>query len=164
MKSDKETAHSYMELYKPLLDPYRNTTGNILELGVLEGASIEIWLDWFPSAQIIGVDILPKPFDHSRYQHIMGDFNDPGLLHFIKQNKYEIIIDDASHLPPDQRKTCEELLGYVNKGGLLIIEDFYDVETAYQLAKDFGGVVLDRRVLRPEIPQDIILILQNRNY
>lgn len=40
--TDKNTTHSYLPLYDTLLEPIKDTTGNILEIGVYQGGSIKL--------------------------------------------------------------------------------------------------------------------------
>jgi len=49
--SDKGSLkHNYTEHYFKYFEPIRHRPLNILEIGVDKGASIEMWLDFFPSA------------------------------------------------------------------------------------------------------------------
>ena len=46
-----------LPLYETLLEPIKNTAGNILEIGVHSGGSIKLWYDYFTKATIYGCDI-----------------------------------------------------------------------------------------------------------
>jgi cephalosporin hydroxylase len=70
--------NSYIDFYCNLFSPIRNQETDILEIGVENGGSLEIWAKFFPSAQkILGYDIDPKcgalAFDDSRIQVLVGD-------------------------------------------------------------------------------------------
>lgn len=41
--TDKNTTHSYLPTYERLFSRIKNTTGNILEIGILAGGSIYLW-------------------------------------------------------------------------------------------------------------------------
>ena len=55
--TDKNTIHSYLPLYETLLQPIKDTSGNILEVGVRYGGSIKLCYDYFTKATIYGCDI-----------------------------------------------------------------------------------------------------------
>ena len=64
-ETDKNTDHSYLELYEKLLSPKKDTAKNILEIGIGErkvknGGSIKLWKDYFANATIYALDIIPK--------------------------------------------------------------------------------------------------------
>ena len=52
-RTDKNTRHSYLQLYEKLLNRLKNTSGNVLEIGIGEGnevcngGSIKLWHDYF---------------------------------------------------------------------------------------------------------------------
>ncbi len=53
--SDKQTLGKYGRLYDALLAPIRDTAAWVLELGVLGGASLRAWRDYFPHGRIVVV-------------------------------------------------------------------------------------------------------------
>jgi hypothetical protein len=55
--TDKNTIHSYLETYESLFHSKQNTSGNILEIGVHFGGSIQLWNNYFKNAKIYGLDI-----------------------------------------------------------------------------------------------------------
>jgi hypothetical protein len=64
-KTDKNTLHSYLELYEKLLSPKKDTAKNVLEIGIgpvklQNGGSIKLWKDYFTNATVYGLDIIPK--------------------------------------------------------------------------------------------------------
>ena len=55
---DKGTAHSYIEnYYHYRFDEIRLNKLNILEIGVSTGLSLEMWCEYFPNSNIIGVEL-----------------------------------------------------------------------------------------------------------
>ena len=61
--TDKNTTHSYIELYQELLYSKKETATNVLEIGIgnfkeKNGGSIKLWRDFFTNATIYGLDIL----------------------------------------------------------------------------------------------------------
>jgi hypothetical protein len=57
--TDKNTLHSYLDVYEALFSPIRKSCTRILEVGVLHGGSIDLWSKYFPNAEVVGVD--PEP-------------------------------------------------------------------------------------------------------
>ena len=62
--TDKNTIHSYLNLYQKLLESKKETAQNILEVGIGDfgeknGGSIKLWKDYFKNSTIYGLDILP---------------------------------------------------------------------------------------------------------
>ncbi len=105
----------------------------ILEIGVNNGGSLEIWKQLLPEgSKIYGVDIDEKcnqlQFSDG-INFILGDATDPNFIqeHFAHV-RFDIIIDDGSHLSHQVIKSFEQLFLRVKFGGLYIVED---VHTSY---------------------------------
>ena len=56
-KTDKNSTHSYIELYENLLHNKQFTAKNILEIGIQRGGSIKLWHDYFINATVYALDI-----------------------------------------------------------------------------------------------------------
>lgn len=130
--TDKNTWHSYGPLYEKLLTPYKSTAKNILEIGILSGASLYAWQEFFENAEIDGIDINLKNIRSQLYSHsttnsrirtyeIDGTCTDAPTL--LGNKTYDVIIDDASHELEDQLKTLQIFAPYLSKTGIYIIED-----------------------------------------
>lgn len=122
--------HNYLDFYQEQL-PDRDFSGRLLEIGVMDGLSMKMWRDYYPKAEIVGIDIKDMDFMHN------GDWNVPESVKLLQVNgtvekpvralgKFDIIIDDGSHFMHDQQRSFE-LLYYsqLNKGGIYIIEDLW---------------------------------------
>jgi hypothetical protein len=62
--TDKNTTHSYLELYEQLLNKKKETAQNGLEIGIGDfgeknGGSVLLWKKYFKNATIYSMDILP---------------------------------------------------------------------------------------------------------
>jgi len=123
--TDKGTMHPYTATYERLCGDIRHSVTNVLELGVDSGASLAVWADYFPQADIDGLDITLANWhlgrDRSRIRAVEGDAlrPPPELL----DKTYDVIIDDGSHRPTDQAAAIEVWGPRLAPEGLLIIED-----------------------------------------
>ncbi len=161
-----KVSHGFCEVYHELFKDKRLAIKDVMEIGVFYGASIKMWKDYFPNAFIMGADtfegiqgnghIFP---DADRFiKEIMADTKFYNKVGFItmnqskeddlkyhvaqfkeRSNKFNIIIDDGSHLMRDQQITLKYFLPLIKPGGYYIIEDlhssidnkFYDVKKDY---------------------------------
>jgi len=57
-RTDKNTLHSYLDIYQTLFNNKKNTAKNILEIGIYRGGSIKLWSEFFINAKIYGIDII----------------------------------------------------------------------------------------------------------
>ena len=126
---DKGTAHSYIEnYYNQRFDKIRLNKLNILEIGVSTGLSLEMWCEYFPNSNIIGVEldnIIYKP-SSDRIKLIIGDGTNAKTFQNI--DDLDIIIDDGSHIFTDQIFSYAILYDRLKKGGIYIIEDVKNID------------------------------------
>ena len=131
-----QIAHHYTRIYHELfrskaLEPIR-----ILEIGLCRGRvegwaqdqvpSLQMWLDYFPNAEVIGADIEDFSwFSHPRIRIHRVDQGDRGMLEQLaaRQMPLDIIIDDGSHASAHQHLTLGVLFPALKPGGLFVIED-----------------------------------------
>ncbi len=99
--TDKLVDHSYVPVYETLFAPLREKPVTLLEIGVLRGGSLLAWLEFFPAARILGLDVAPPSnLRHERLTLIAGNQTDEALLRSLGQ--LDIVIDDGSHVPEEQ--------------------------------------------------------------
>ena len=67
----------YLGVYAAVLSPIRHMSFDLLELGVSSGASLLAWRDFFPNANIVGLDIRDMPAAISNQV-------EAGTLHFVR--------------------------------------------------------------------------------
>ena len=134
-----ESPHAYTLAYDALFSPRRNENISILEIGLNVGAhdrnridampSIDMWLAYFPKAEIFGLDIVDASGVKVPDRVTLGtaDQSNPqeiaDALAKLGNPTFDIIIDDGSHAPSHQRIAFETLASRLNPGGLYIIED-----------------------------------------
>lgn len=135
----------YFEVYERHLSRFRGTEVNVVEIGVYQGGSLQMWKHYFGErARIWGVDINPDvaQFAEDRIKIIIGDQADRELLRAVADAvpRIDILIDDGGHTMLQQRTTMEELFPKIDANGVYICEDLH---TSYWA--EFGGGHLDPR-------------------
>jgi trans-aconitate methyltransferase len=121
--TDKGTLHSYLPVYEELFAPLRHRPIRLLEIGVASGASVRVWLEWFPRAEVHGIDVAPAPPSDARYVHHRHRQENEEALREYPANHFDVIIDDGSHDPWQQLVTCHGLWESLKSGGLYLVED-----------------------------------------
>lgn len=132
--------YPYLHAYEKHLSKFKGKECKILEIGVQNGGSLELWHNYFGNqCKIYGVD------NDKRIAELQYDFpvditiGDQEDINFWKEYTstrgfFDIIIDDGGHKMKQQENTILSLFGKLNYGGIYIIEDTH---TSYW--KDFGG-------------------------
>lgn len=123
---------SYLTEYNRIFANHRNKPICLLEIGVQNGGSLEIWSKYFENAtSLIGCDnnseCLKLTYDNLNIQVVNGDATNPAILErIVKLSKnYDIIIDDGSHKSGDIIKSFALYFPILKNGGLYIIEDLH---------------------------------------
>lgn len=128
--------HDYLRKYEFFLNRFRSKKDvKFMELGIGPdwnmGASLKMWLDYFnqPDFQITMVDINKKAevfedYD-SRTKVIVGDLGNKSFLKNLADQRYDVIVDDASHFWAHQINCFLNLFDALNDGGVYIIEDIH---------------------------------------
>lgn len=133
--SDK-AEHGYCDFYEDLLSRRRDEPLKILELGVggfdrpddpaWGGASLRMWTDYFPRSSVCGLDILDKSgVTGERITIVRGSQTDAELLRALSADAgpFDLIVDDASHIPSLTIASFEILFPLLAPGGVYVIED-----------------------------------------
>jgi hypothetical protein len=118
--------NGYTETYDRLLKPIRNSCKRVLEIGVLGGASLATWKEYFPNVEIWGIDKNKDCLgDNSNYKLFCIDQGDElRMTEFAASApKFDLIVDDGSHIQRDQQQCFRLLFPNVVVGGYYIIED-----------------------------------------
>jgi 23S rRNA U2552 (ribose-2'-O)-methylase RlmE/FtsJ len=142
--SDK-IEHGYIDVYKLYFDNIKDEKLKILEIGIADGKSLLTWSEYFKNSLIIGIDIhkidiTEKKLDRQNIEVHQGSQSDSNFIKKITElyGKFDIIIDDGSHLAKDVKKSFHLLFPYLDNNGLYIVED---VQTSYN--HFFGGNPFD---------------------
>ncbi|MDP8904242.1 MAG: glycosyltransferase [Chloroflexota bacterium] len=121
-----------MREYESAFPYLRDRAIRLLEIGVQNGGSLEIWSRYFPRASVIvGCDIDMDcgrlTFDDPRVRVVIGDVNADATLAAIRRHarKYDVIIDDGSHRSADVVRTFGRLFPSLSDGGIYVVEDMH---------------------------------------
>ncbi|MGB4595469.1 MAG: class I SAM-dependent methyltransferase [Anaerolineaceae bacterium] len=122
----------YLNEWDRLFKSYKDTPIDLLEIGIQNGGSLEIWAKYFTKANhIIGCDIDEHcgnlTFIDKRIHFVFGDALKDETQKKVLENSltYDIIIDDGSHDSIDVIKAFSRYFPVLKEGGLYIIEDFH---------------------------------------
>ena len=125
--------HNYTAVYEQMFDGIRNEPLKILEIGIGTGASLKVWLDYFPNADIHGVDVSLEQLQEINNERLtihVGDQGDRDFLDTLQD--FDIVIDDGSHRVSDQIFSFKAL--WPNTRLIYIVEDMYS-----SYLKRYGG-------------------------
>ena len=121
----------YLAHYDRFFSRFRNTPVRMLEIGVFEGGSLELWRKYLgPQATIFGVDIDPAcaaKVDAPNQVRI-GSQDDPVFLRSVVEEMggVDLVLDDGSHKGNHIITSFRALFPLLSDGGLYVIEDMHD--------------------------------------
>lgn len=126
--------HNYAVRYDEVFSPFRHEQIKLLEIGVGGAESIKTWLEYFPKASIVGVDIVkdtniwntPGSSPDPRYTFCQGDQGDETFWKCFAATygaNWNVIIDDGSHFSKDIIVTFNQMWQHMASKGLYCIED-----------------------------------------
>jgi hypothetical protein len=174
MKWTTDKAIFYTPFYDELLRDRREQTTKVLELGIgfpecmghisriglsnyITGASLFMWEEYFPNAEIFGLDNDPRTFINqgrikSFYVHQGNEASYAEAIANIGRD-FDLIIDDGAHYAPFQLLACKMLVPLLKKGGIYIMEDLvepYEIEPLSQIPYPYEL----KKFHRPELPNN----------
>ena len=130
----------YFDVYDRYFSQFKNKKITIVEIGVYQGGSLQMWRQYFgKEATIWGIDIDPrcKSLEEENTHILIGSQEDPQFLRSIidKIGPIDVLIDDGGHTQNQQIVSFQELYQHVNTdGGIYLCED---VHTSYM--NIYGG-------------------------
>lgn len=126
-RSDKVYHHGYQRFYHSALHHLRDKSFGMLEIGIDQGYSLNLWKNYFPLAFIYGIDIGRQYTDERTHVFQADQSNVPQLQKCASQMQPHPILfinDDGSHIPEHQVVSFDYLFSNVlQPGGVYIIED-----------------------------------------
>lgn len=126
-RTDKGTIHSYPEVYDAILPRHRESAKRVLEIGCLRGESLRMWAEYFPFAEITGLDINHVPVACERVRTIQGNAYSDAVLRRLT-GQFDIIIDDGPHTLESWLYLLKNYTPLLAPGGTFVIEDIYSDE------------------------------------
>ena len=133
--SNSRHCHPYTLFYNDL---FKHKCGNMLdiaEIGILDGASLRMWQEYFPRSNIYGFEYedrylqkFKESFNNERVTLTKIDVTKADSINTSFQSThklYDIIIDDSTHQFQDQIRVIENTYQYLKPGGVLIVEDIF---------------------------------------
>ncbi|MDO9571495.1 MAG: glycosyltransferase [Hydrogenophaga sp.] len=122
----------YLSEYDRLFTPYREQPISLLEIGVQNGGSLEIWSQFLINGtKFVGCDINPDcaklTYEDPRITVIVGDATTNDTQHKIHQQSatFDLIIEDGSHTSGDIVKAFAQYFPALRDGGLFVAEDLH---------------------------------------
>ena len=166
--TDKNTTHAYGETYNRIFEGFRDKPINLLEIGVQTGSALLAYADYFPNAKIYGIDVVYQLHDTvKKHPRIEVAICNALTSKNIFNERYDIIIEDASHTIDTQFQHLQHFAEFINKNGYYIIEDIHEsnFQALYNLVAPFAkqnGFDLEVCDLRPIKKRfdDILFVLK----
>ncbi len=136
----------YTQVYEPLFSKIKNDAKNVLEIGIgtlqpeipstfvgnpshyphyKPGGSLRVWRDYFENANVYGIDVAEDcRISEDRIQtEIFSSLDTEKSNEFLKDKKFDVIIDDGLHTADAQIQTFKNFFNSLNDGGLYVMED-----------------------------------------
>ena len=149
--TDLRHCHPYTLYYDELFKNKINDKLEIAELGILDGASLLMWKEYFPQANIYGfeynlklINNFKRKFNNERVflsqlnvsskESIVNAFHALNVM-------YDIIIEDTTHQFDDQIRVIESVHPFLKPGGILIIEDIFKRYNTNDYIEKLGPVL-----------------------
>jgi len=170
--TDKSHYGTLLPFYEKHLSQYRDQEINVLEIGVFFGASLRMWREYLPKAQVYGMDhftgkqgngqvfqgardfwdkVQSKEAEGVDRIHLIEcDQSDRKGLEKVKDDflksgiKFQFILDDASHLMKDQQLSLGILWPLLKTNGTFFMEDWgSSLDYRYiDVKKDYSNTTL----------------------
>jgi 23S rRNA U2552 (ribose-2'-O)-methylase RlmE/FtsJ len=132
----------YFDVYEKHLSKFVGKAPRVLEIGVQNGGSIDMWLKYFgEGTTVVGIDVNPKCLTLSypnTVEIVLGDQGDENFWKefLLTHTNFDIVIDDGGHTMRQQIVTLDCVFPHLNEGGVFICEDTH---TSY--FEDWGGQI-----------------------
>jgi SAM-dependent methyltransferase len=165
--------HDYTPFYSELLEGHE--IRRILEIGIgtpitmmwpgyIAGASLRMWEEYFPAAEVFGLDIDGSALiNQGRIRSLQCDQgNETALIAAAQQldGNFDLIIDDGSHVPAHQELGARVLTRFLRPRGIYVIEDVADPGL-----RDRLGVPCEMREFQPALPSkdNRVIVIRKEN-
>ena len=123
---------SYLGVYDRLFTPLRDKPIRLLEIGVQNGGSLEIWAEYFFNAElVVGCDIDPAcgrlAYADPRISVVIANAADEQGYRAVNQVSphFDVIIDDGSHRSSDIVRSFALFFPCLRHNGIFVAEDLH---------------------------------------
>jgi|TARA_B100001093_G_scaffold216504_1_gene207744 hypothetical protein len=143
----------YFFAYEELFRKYKNQDITLVEIGIHNGGSLDVWRSFFSkNSRIIGIDLNPecKKFERDGIEIFIGNQSDPNFWDsfFKKVGMVDIIIDDGGHTNLDQIITLVSTVNKINDGGILAVEDTHtSYINSYNSSKKYSFIEFSKKII-----------------
>lgn len=127
---DKGFKHHYELVYEKDFEKIKDNSINLLEIGILYGQSINVWLEYFPNATIYAIDTFDrvspekvKILEDPRVKWKKCDSTSVETNELWSNINFDIIIDDGMHNSTFNRNTFINFFDKLKVGGAYYVED-----------------------------------------
>ncbi|OGH16350.1 MAG: hypothetical protein A3C30_03155 [Candidatus Levybacteria bacterium RIFCSPHIGHO2_02_FULL_40_18] len=176
--------HSYTPFYYQLLKDKRREIKKVLEMGIgffpgmpekkvffdpglkrtyHMGASLYMWRDFFPNAQIFGADDHPETlFEDNRIQTFLCDeTKKEDIVELVKKTGTDIdlFIDDANHNSRKQIFLAKNLMPLLKKDVIYIIEDVYYPDNILNALSEYDCQISQ---FPPKLQEDRLIVVRHK--
>ena len=141
--------HSYTGIYHFLFHKIKNYNLNIAEIGCYKNEGMKMFREYFKNSNLYGYDIGQKYIDSAKKDDLKNTFyflmdvsNDENIQNGLSKcpEKFDIIIDDSSHIFDHQIKIIKNSVSFLNDGAYLIIEDIFNSRKEHSEKKYFQSL------------------------
>ncbi len=120
----------YFAIYERHLARFRGTDVHVVEFGVNQGGSLQLWKQYFgPAARIWGVDINPhcRRVAEDQIEVLVADQDDRASLQTVVEAvpRIDVLIDDGGHRMRQQIATFEVCFPHLSSDGVYLCEDLH---------------------------------------
>ena len=166
--TDKNSQHSYLEVYDKLFSSIKEKEINFFELGIHKGGSMLLWNAYFTKARLFCLDK-----KENVYRDDLLPLEDKGIITMIMDYdlvtkdtfcglRFDVVIDDLSHDLIHQIKTFNLFRNKLRSGGMIVIEDIRPENLEYwkYISSDIpNSRIIDRRHIKNRY--DDVLFIYN---
>lgn len=113
--------HGYLDRIEPYFSSQPRPL-RLLEIGVLHGRSIRMWLEFLPDSKIYGIDLAGSNLtEDDRFTFYQGNVCSASLWKTL--GTFHIIVDDGNHDREQVVAAYDLGFSHLEPGGIWIIED-----------------------------------------
>ena len=168
----KIIAHGYAKIYEKYLKEHKDKNLNIIELGSFYGNASAAFYFYFKNSQIYSADINPDMYLY-RSKRLKNFFTDTSSRASIEKNilsrniKFDLIIEDASHMLKDQIISLFILFKNLRSGGFFIVEeiDFPEKREDMRVGQEFPDLkTILNKILNKENFNSKYITENEKNY